>query len=1055
MATQRIAQQLTCSSSPSPAPRCADDRRMRRVKMLARPSVATTPMIAMLCAGVIVMVPSIAFAQVTDPQPTAPNPAQAPAPLPDSASEQAPGKEIVVTGSRIAKRDFKSDSPISTIGADSIAATGAPTLDRGIGEMPQFSAAQGASEVGDVQGATGFGGGQSYSDLRGLGPNRALVLVDGRRPILANPNGSVDLNIIPTSMVQSVEVITGGASAAYGSDAIAGVINFKLKDHFKGVEASVTHGATTLGDGDTNLYSLLLGGNLAEDRGNFVIDLEYSDRAAVQGSTRPFFRGIRQLARPPEGIVPGGLFGTPPTIAAVNAVLATYPGTTPIAGSGPYNGAIGVNTDGTIFTDLAGPNCVQNYRGLGPKGLAISPNCQQVQIALGQYFAVQVPLQKYNAFASGNYKITDHIDAYAQFAFMETTARDETAGGSTGPGVNYFVPLNNPFVTGNPALQAILASRAPDPANPGALTQPLALTKLLSMSGNRIQTFKYDDYQITAGLRGDVFASGLTFDVYGSFGRSLFTNIQTNDTSTAAITSILNGTANYSGSAGTCIGYAWNPLGNNALSAGCREYAVRENHNSSTVDQRIVEGTIQGPIVTLPAGDLSFALGADHRTLSFDYRPAPGLVTNDTVTYDTAVPASGTQHVTEAFGELSIPIFKDRRFLEDVSLDLGYRYSRYNLFGGVSTYKAEGSWAPFKTLRFRGGYERAIRAPSVGELFAPTVTGNLNIGTGPNAGDPCAVGSTFRTGSSATQVASLCQAQGVPSSLYPTYTYGVASVHGVSGGNANLTPEKGDTYSFGIVWTPDGDGALFSHFSVSVDYYNIGLANAVGSLTLTSILPRCFNADGISNPTYSTNNIYCNQITRDTHTGNIILGREGLLNLASYHTDGIDTQINWKFGLDAIGLSSSAGSIEFNSVISYLRSFKVSALPGSPILDFAGSIGNSSVSPEIAHPRWKTYTSFTYATGPVRASLHWRLIDAMKHQDQIVDPTSTTPGVGLYNYFDIDASWKFLGRLELSGGIANLTDRPPPFVSGQPLTTDSATYDIIGRTYHVTLKAKF
>src|SRR5882757_6698815 len=505
--------------------------------------------------------------------------AAAPAADADAQVKAESIEAIVVTGSRISRRDYQSDSPIVTIDESTLAAAGQPTLDRAIGEMPQFAAAQGMSEVGDVQGSTGFAGGQAYGDLRGLGPNRALILMDGRRLMSSNPNGSVDLNTIPMSMIDNVEIITGGASSTYGSDAIAGVLNFKLRTNFSGAELNYQHGETTAGDGANEHVSALLGGNFADQRGNMVLAIEYSERGVVHGADRPFFANIRELARPPEGIIPAGTFGTAPTIGAVNSVLAGYPGTTPIAGSGAYNGALGVNTDGTVFTDLAAPNCVQNYRGLGPKGVNISSNCRQVQIALGQYFALQVPLTKYNLFGRSTYNITDDISAYGQFSFMESEARDETAGGSTGPGKYFLLPLNNPFVQGNADLQTILASRPAVAGNPNALTQPLALTKLLSMSGNRIQTFKYDVYQALGGLKGNIPGLDMTWDVYASFGRNQFTNTQEHDTSKAAIASILNGTANYSGAAGNCIGYAWNPFGVQPLTQGCREYATRTNQN--------------------------------------------------------------------------------------------------------------------------------------------------------------------------------------------------------------------------------------------------------------------------------------------------------------------------------------------------------------------------------------------------------------------------------------------------------------------------------------------
>jgi outer membrane receptor protein involved in Fe transport len=962
---------------------------------------------------------------------------------------------IEVTGSRISRRDYESDSPIATVDAAALAAAGQPTLDRAVGEMPQFAAAQGMSEVGDVQGSTGFQGGQAYGDLRGLGPNRALVLMDGRRMMPSNPNGSIDLNTIPMSMIENVEIITGGASAAYGSDAIAGVLNFKLRDHFSGAEVSMQRGETTKGDGATEHVSALLGGNFADDRGNMVLALEYSERDVVHGADRPFFSGIRQLARPPEGIFPGGTFGTPPTIAAVNSVLAGYPNTTPIAGSGAYNGSLGINTDGSIFTDLAAPNCVQNYRGLAQKGLNISANCHQVQVGLGQFFAIQVPLTKYNVLARATYKLNDSVSAYTQFNFMQSTARDETAGGSTGPGKELFVPLNNPFIANNAALQSILASRPADPGNPNALTQPLALTKLLSASGDRIQSYEYDVYQAVAGLKGNLPVNDLSWDVYGSYGRTLFNNLQQNDSSKAALNSILNGTANYTGSAGSCVGFAWNPLGSNPYSPGCQEYVTRVNSNVNTITQKIIEGTLQGKLATLPAGELRFAFGADYRGSSFDYQPAPGLITNDSFTYDTTVAAAGTQNVREVFAELLVPVLKDLPGVKELSLDLGARRSNYDGFGGVNTWKADLNWEPVATVAVRGGYSRAIRAPSLGELFAPTVTGNLNIGAGPTAGDPCATGSSFRSSANAAQVAALCQAQGVPAALYPTFTYGTDSVHGTSGGNPKLTPETANTYSIGTVWSPQFASDLMHKFHLSVDYYHISISNAVGSLALTDILPRCFNSDGISNPGYSVNNVYCQQITRDSNTGDIVLGHEGLLNLASYKTDGVDTEVDWSFPLTALGMSERAGTFNFSSMISYTRSFDVSSLPGSPVLDFAGSIGNTEVSPEMAHPHWKANTAFGYAIGPVTTTLRWRYIAAMKDQDVVVDPTSTTPGVPSYNYFDIDAHWSVFEHLDVTAGLTNIGNKTPPFVSGQPLTTDSATYDIIGRTYYVGFTAKF
>ena len=965
--------------------------------------------------------------------------------------EAATVAEIVVTGSRIARRDYQSSSPIVTVGEETLSAAGQPTLDRAIGQLPQFAAAQGLAQVGDVQARTGFSGGQSYSDLRGLGSNRSLVLLDGRRLVASNPNGSIDLNTIPTSMIGNVEVITGGASATYGSDAIAGVVNFKLRSRFNGLEMSYRRGGTTEGDAGTNQFTAVMGSDFADDRGSAILAFEYADRAAVSGSTRPFFQNIRLLARPPEGIIEAGQFGSQPTIAAVNAILAGYQNTTPISGTGQYTGAIGINTDGTMFTTGAGTNCVQNYRGLnqGLVGLAITNSCRQVSVALGNYFSVQVPLEKYNAMAKVDYRLTDDITAYGLFNFMHSSARDSTSAGSSGPGKYFRVPLNSPFITGNPALQALLASR------PVQSTAPLALTKLLTFAGERQQTFDYNVYQAVMGVRGLVPGTAFNFDVYGSFGRTDYSNVQYNDVSKAAFQTIMDGTANYTGSAGSCIGFAYNPFGVQPLSAGCRQYAVRNNHNSNTTEQKIFEATVSGPLYTLPAGDLSFALGVGYKSNSFDYQPDAALARGDTPSFDSSVPTGGTQEVKEVFGELSVPIFSDQPFGRSLTVDLGYRYAEYSGFGGVSAYKADVSYKPVDELLVRGGYQHAIRAPSLGELYAPTITGSNAIGAPPTAGDPCDSRSAYRTGANASQVQALCLAQGVPSSIYPTFVYSNDTVFGTSGGNPNLTPENADSYTIGAVYTPRFDSLLFSTLNMSIDYYNISISDAIGTLALTTIIPRCFNSDGVSNPTYSNSNVFCQQFTRDANSGAISFAREGALNIATYETDGVDAQFDWGFPLEAVGLPASAGSVRLNTVVTYLLGFDVASLPGSPVLDYAGSIGNSSVSPQIAHPRWKANTSIGYTNGPFTVTATWRYIDEMIHQDKVANPASATPGVPAYSYFDVNAAFRINDRFNLTAGLTNVTDEEPPFVSGQPLTTDSATYDIIGRTFFVGIKARF
>ncbi|MDE3210038.1 MAG: TonB-dependent receptor plug domain-containing protein, partial [Pseudomonadota bacterium] len=327
---------------------------------------------------------------------------------------------ITVTGSliQVHSRSEVSSSPLATIGVAQITAAGQVSLDSAIGRMPQFAAAQGQAEVGDVQGATGFQGGQSYADLRGLGAERTLVLLDGQRLVPTNPNGAVDLNLIPMALLENVDVITGGASATYGSDAVAGVVNFRLRQDFQGIELSAQTGGTSKGGGQENSASVIMGGKFADNKGHAVVDIEYNQRDAITGADRTFFSDPtnfpRAVPRAPEGIFSAGELGGAIPISAVNAVLAGYPGTTPITGTGNYGGYVGVNGDGTLFTTRAPGNCVQNYKGpVGQiPGLAISPNCSTIENYLGKYFFVQVPSHRINLFSKVTYNVNEDLEAY-------------------------------------------------------------------------------------------------------------------------------------------------------------------------------------------------------------------------------------------------------------------------------------------------------------------------------------------------------------------------------------------------------------------------------------------------------------------------------------------------------------------------------------------------------------------------------------------------------------------------------------------------------------------
>ena len=952
---------------------------------------------------------------------------------------------IVVTGSRISRRDFKAESPISTISTATISAAAQPSLDRAIGQIPQFEAAQGAAEVGDVQGSIGFGGGASYSDLRGVGRNRSLVLMDGRRLMPSTPDGAIDLNTIPMGMIENVEVITGGASAAYGSDAVAGVANFKLRQKFQGVEVDVEHGASTRNDGAQSQVSILAGAKLDDDKGHILIDLEYGKRDAVSGADRPFFTQptVRFLGRPPEGIVFKGGWGTgagQPTIAAVNTILAKYSGTTPISGSGAYNGAIGVNTDGTLFTSNAGSNCAQNYKGVGSvKGAIISPSCTQAGVVLGNYFAVQVPLTKYNAFMKADYAFNDHVTGYTQFSFSESSALDQTSPGSTKTSASASqilkIPVSNPFVQSNADLMALVNS-----AYGGAVPANATLydSKLLFGWGNRVETYKYDVWQMLAGLKGDIPGTQFDWDVYASFGRSTYASKASGDISISAINSILAGTNTASGCTGAT---AWNPFGLQPVSAGCLAYAGRTDNTTDTLTSKNVEATLQGPLFSLPAGEVRMAVGADYRDSNYRYQPDSIFIAGDSLAFGSDTPSSGMQKATEVFGELLVPVFKDQFLAKDLSVDLGYRYSKYDTFAGKGTWKADMNWTVIDGVRLRGGYSLAIRAPSLADLYVGKSVNNTNL-----TSDPCDALSSYRTGANASQVQALCAAQAASAGT-STYSYNgaVVSVPVQSGGNSLLLPETAKTWSMGAVLSP------IRGLDISIDYYNINISGAIASLSAGQILTDCYGAS--TNPGFSASNTFCQRIKRDSSTGTISLLTSGTFNFNNLRLDGIDTQVGYKFGMDQLGLPLGAGNIQLNSIISYLRHYTVTPADGSGATEYAGGLSDTLVTSDgenlYAHPRWKSNSSVTYTHDSLTASLRWRYIGKMANLD---DAASTVPAV---SYFDIDGHYVFDGKYTLSAGINNIGDKTPPFIGTLELRTDAASYDVIGRTWYMSLKAKF
>ncbi|RKF21693.1 TonB-dependent receptor [Altericroceibacterium spongiae] len=974
--------------------------------------------------------------------------AQVEAPDTEEPSANASSPEIVVTGSRIARPDYQANSPIVSVGEEAIENSGQVTVERALAQLPQFTGSFGQSNTRST--STSLNGGQAYASLRGLGSKRTLLLLDGRRMQPSNPDGSVDLNIIPEALIENVEVITGGASTTYGSDATAGVVNFRLKRDFKGLTVGTQYGISDYGDGDSFRINGTLGGNFADGRGNAVLSVDYTKRwRALEGDRDYYFfrRTTPGLATIPQG---NTIFGANrPTIDAVNSVFAGY-GFDPISGSdGFYTGQIGFNTDQTLFTTSGVP--VQNFRDPETDEAYIvdsGPNSQQINYGYADG-ALQADLERYTVFGNVDYELTDSIRSFLQFSYVnyESVATGNPTLASNVYGLS--VPASNPFISND--FASILASR-PDP------TGDFTFYKAFNILGPRVQTYTYDVYQITGGFSGDLGIGDLTWDVYGSVSRAKFENEQTGGASDSALARLL-----YSPTGGTeyCEG-GFNPFGNVTPSQECVDYIYRRTLNTNELKQRIVEGSVQGGLFDMPAGQVRFAMGADYRYNSYNFEPDAQLNqpdgTSDVLGFSVLRPAGGSVDTTEFFAELLVPLLEDIPLVQHLDLDLGYRYSDYSSVGGVHTYKADVDWQATDWLRFRGGYNRAIRAPSVGELYAPVSTGSVGIGnptpTG-SEGDPCDVRSSYRQGPNGDDVAALCLAQGVPDALINSYQLGTAQVFALTGGNPDLQEEKADTFSFGGVIRSPFYSPMLSGLSLSVDWYKIKVKDAVGPLSIAQGFQFCFNQGG-NNPNFDPDNYYCSLIERNPDSGVPLNPVQPLLNLGQFSVSGIDVQLDWQLDLEELGVGANSGRIDINTAVSYLDSFEIQDLPGATTYDYAGSIGKAIESNAgSAHPTWKSVTSLTYSLGQASLGLRWRFIDSMKSSSQVVNPNSTTRGVEAYHIFDLNGRVMLPAETEMRVGITNLFNRKPPQVGNTQGNYDAQNYDVLGRYFFVGLKKSF
>ncbi|BBC71147.1 TonB-dependent receptor [Altererythrobacter sp. B11] len=1021
----------------------------------------------------LLLVPAAARAQ--DAGANDPPPAPAAAPANTDAAEPA-GQPIVVTGSRIQRRDFNSESPIVTLSDTLLENTGEVGLDQALNELPQFGG--GANQITsatDIQATPTSSPGIATVNLRGLGANRTLVLLDGRRTQPANASLVVDLNTIPVAALDGVEIITGGAAATYGADAVAGVVNFRLKRNFQGVELDGQWGQSFRGDGAQYKFSALLGSDFADGRGNAMIGLTYQKRGGVYLRDRPFYEAaFTDPNTPGRNVWPnfGGFNGTS-TQAAYDSVFVPKgyaPGDVPNGTQLFFNTAPTVG-EATLFS--VAPGSVSGAPAPGFEGTLYPDNKLLADGTLSPNSypgLLSSPMERYSMFATGYYEVADNIEFYVQGNFDQNETMTEIIGYS--PAFNQWsvtVPRDGAHAVPD-EFATILNNRA----NPNA---PWSLYKQMDYLGPRqISTNTYT-YEVLAGFRGDIDFRDWTFDIFASHGRTNATTHYHGFADLARYQDLINrpnygaGASFNNGRTGllaTCTS-GLNPFLNTPVSQDCIDIIGAPIKTVSDLKQNQAELNLQGSLTEIPAGDLRFAAGAAYRENSFSYEPDPAISTTNTTSltvglFDTSA-TEGKTTVKEVYGELLIPVLADLPFVQSLTINAGARYSDYNTAGGVTTWKVNGDWSINDWLQVRGGYQRANRAPNVAELFQPAVFQTVQW---PDH-DPCSMFTRADYGNVASnpnraQVQALCTALagGFPigdnfAGNVPTY---FPLGRDLQRGNENLKSEKASTWTAGVVIRSPLETPALRNLQLSVDYYNIKIDGAIAPASTQVVYQECFNALG-NNPTYDPNFDYCQRISRSDVNGFWIATEASFENLGMIATSGVDVQLDWS--VDAPGIGGDTGAFFANVLFNYLEKYEVQNNPGGPVFDYADTIGATIFNPPYgAQFKWKLNTTVGYDFGPGSLSLNWRHTPSVRHFAKATNPTAAQNDIKAYDIFDLAANYRLNDKLQFRAGVDNLFDRDPNIYGAIPGTTDAVgepepggSFDVLGRRFYIGAKVSF
>jgi outer membrane receptor protein involved in Fe transport len=973
--------------------------------------------------------------------------------------------EVIVTGSRIARNGFDAPTPVNVVDAQEVKLSGNLNIERTLQQIPQTV----ASQLGGATSNTVPGG---YADvnLRGFGSTRNLVLVNGRRFAIFGPEQVVDLNTIPSTLIARTEIVTGGSSAVYGSDAITGVVNFIMRTDFEGVEARAQLNLAGPTSTPTYNYDLTAGGNFADGRGNVVVSMNYLDRGSITRGQRGDFA---YLSLTDGCVAPGtGSANGPGTPFSPAGGLGCVAGGGELgfiaSGSGdiPNGRFSGIPAFGGTNAALNAAYAAAGLGGLGGRGFTFNDQGSAARPAvtprddfnLGPDNYLIQPQKRWMMNSFAHYDFTDSITGYMELHYSHNEVAARLA--PTNVGAPTLFNVNNPYLT--PALQEVfrqldLAETGPTTVTSGTATRTnrpgdgLALVtagRRYVEVGARAATERRNVYRGAWGLRGDLgnasenFLTDLKWDAYYTYSRSENTLQLRNALSRSRLQESLlsNG-----GAAPLC-----NIFGAN-ITEECASAIRIGATNTTTATQQVAQASLTGNLVNLPAGALGFSGGFEWRKVSATFSPDSFLASGDVAGFNPGLPTQGSVSVKEGFGEVRIPLIHNTPLIDSLVFNGAFRYSDYSLegVGGQWTYSAGLDWRVSPDLTLRGQYQRAIRAPNVGELY-----GGINRVVGA-ATDPCSAGAPASQRTDA--VRAVCIATGVPAAAVFTPEVQQNNIIPADfGGNPNLGAEKSNTFTAGAVFTPRFARGLY----LSVDYYNIDLKGAISALGngLQNTLNLCYLS------LQDANSEYCRAIARDPRTGEIrdpFVARILNANTGSLQTSGIDFAGRYHFDI-----GSGGASVDLSSTFTYLLDFTSTPVAAFPDLknECVGSFGPTCGQPL---PEWRGTTRATLNFDDFSLSVRHRYIGPVT-TDRYVVPTrrdaETAPPITNFayprlraqNYVDVSFSLNVSDRVEFFGGVNNVLNNDPPITTQGPnANTFSATYDVLGPEFFLGATAKF